>query len=229
MRTRPWPAITLLIAAPILMNLAFTGLGVSFDYPDVLTRPATEALAQFRAERRTVVALFTLLAATACAFGPLAVLVGRLDESSTMRWAVRAGVAAAIVQTVGLLRWPLLVPGLADRVATEGPDSPAIHTFETVDTVLGTVIGETAGYALTALWTALVVSALRDRVPRWFAVLGYAGAAAVATGVLVPLGVEAAGLTNFLGYLLWSCWLLAFAALLAGYPVMPSRVASQGS
>ncbi|MGW6726398.1 DUF4386 family protein [Nocardia sp. NPDC055029] len=224
MRTKPWPAITLLISAPILMNLAFTGLGVSFDYPDVLQLPATEALAKFRAEQTTVVLLFALLAAAACAFAPLAVLVGRL---APMPWAVRAGVAAAIVQTIGLLRWPVLVPGLADRVATEGPDSPAIHTFETVNTVLGTLIGETAGYSLTALWTALVVAALRT--PRWFAVLGYVSAAAIATGVLVPLGVEPAGLTNFLGYLLWSAWLLAFAALLARHGAMPSRVASQGS
>ncbi|MFE6919848.1 DUF4386 family protein [Nocardia sp. NPDC057663] len=227
MRTKPWPAITLLISAPILMNLAFTGLGVSFDYPDVLQLPATEALAKFRAEQTTVVVLFGLLAAAACAFAPLAVLAGRLDDSTTMRWAVRAGVAAAIVQTIGLLRWPVLVPGLAGRIATEGPDSSAIHTFETVNTVLGTLIGETAGYILTALWTALVVAALRT--PRWFAVLGYVSAAAIATGVLVPLGVEAAGLTNFLGYLLWSAWLLAFAALLARHGAMPSRVASQGS
>ncbi|MGW6425475.1 DUF4386 family protein [Nocardia sp. NPDC055053] len=224
MRTKPWPTITLLISAPILMNLAFTGLGVSFDYPDVLQLPATEALAKFRAEQTTVVLLFALLAAAACAFAPLAVLVGRI---APMPWAVRAGVAAAIVQAIGLLRWPVLVPGLADRVATEGPDSPAIHTFETVNTVLGTVLGETGGYTLTALWTALVVAALRT--PRWFAVLGYVSAAAIATGVLVPLGVEPAGLTNFLGYLLWSAWLLAFAALLARHGAMPSRVASQGS
>ncbi|MFE7718717.1 DUF4386 family protein [Nocardia rhizosphaerihabitans] len=224
MRTKPWPALTLLISAPILMNLAFTGLGVAFDYPDVLQLPATEALAKFRAEQTTVVLLFALLAAAACAFAPLAVLVGRL---APMPWAVRAGVAAAIVQTIGLLRWPVLVPGLADRVATEGPDSPAIHTFETVNTVLGTLLGETAGYILTALWTVLVVAALRT--PRWFALLGYVSAAAIATGVLVPLGVEPAELTNFLGYLLWSAWLLAFAALLARHGAMPSRVASQGS
>jgi len=32
-----------------------------------------------------------------------------------MRWAVPVGIAAALVQVVGLLRWPLLVPetGLA--------------------------------------------------------------------------------------------------------------------
>lgn len=223
MRTKPWPAITLLICAPILMNLAFTGLGVSFDYPGVLQSPAADVLARFRAHQSTVVALFTPLAVAACAFGPLAVLVGRFDDSATMRWAVRAGIAAAVVQAVGLLRWPLLVPGLA---ADGTPES--LDTFATLNTVLGTLVGETLGYALTAAWTALVVTALRDRVPGWFAWLGYVSAAAMAVGVLAPIA-EQAGLVNFVGYLLWSCWLLAFAVLLARQGVMPRRVASQGS
>ncbi|MFD3703806.1 DUF4386 domain-containing protein [Nocardia sp. NPDC058658] len=196
--------ITLLICAPILMNLAFIGLGTTFDYPDVLQLPATEVLARFRAEQRTIITLFTVLAAAACAFVPLSVLIGRLDDSPTMRWAVRAGVAAAIVQTIGLLRWPLLVPTL--------PDS-AIDVFERQHMLLGTLLGETVGYTMTAIWTALVVKALRT--PGWFAALGNISAAAIATGVVVPLGIEPAAVTNFVGYLLWSGWLLAFAALLA--------------
>ena len=39
---------------------------------------------------------------------------------------------------IGLLRWPLIVPFLADRENTDA--------FETVHTVLGTVVGETFGY-----------------------------------------------------------------------------------
>ncbi|MEV0548269.1 DUF4386 family protein [Nocardia salmonicida] len=201
MRNNPWPTITLLIGAPILMNLAFVGLGTTFDYPDVLQLPATEVLARFRAEQTTIVTLFTLLAAAACAFVPLSVLIGRLDSSPTMRWAVRAGVAAALVQTIGLLRWPLLVPTLTDA-----------DTFERQHALLGTLLGETAGYTLTAIWTALVIAALRT--PRWFAALGYTSAAAIATGVVIPLGIEPAAVVNFAGYVLWSVWLLAFAALL---------------
>ncbi|MGW6123787.1 DUF4386 family protein [Nocardia sp. NPDC055165] len=201
MHNKPWTTITLLIGAPILMNLAFVGLGMTFDYPDVLQLPATEVLARFRAEQATIVTLFALLAAAACAFVPLSVLIGRLNDSLTMRWAVRAGIAAALVQTIGLLRWPLLVPTLTDA-----------DTFERQHTLLGTLLGETAGYTLTAIWTALVIAALRT--PRWFAALGYTSAAAIATGVVIPLGIEPAAVVNFLGYLLWSGWLLAFAALL---------------
>ncbi|WP_280347937.1 DUF4386 family protein [Nocardia neocaledoniensis] len=225
MSRKPWTTITLLIAAPVLMNLAFLGLSVSFDYPDVLQTSSTEALARFRAEQGTIVALFTALAAAACAFAPLSILIGRLDSSTTMRWAVRTGVAAALAQAIGLLRWPLLVPGLAEHAA---PDRAVLDTFETLNTVLGTVLGETIGYALTATWTVLVVRALRARVPRWFAALGTLSAVAIATGVLVPLGAEPAGLTNFVGYILWSGWLLAFAGLLARYGAELRPTVSQG-
>ncbi len=80
--------------------------------------------------------------------------------------------------------------------------------------MLGKVIGETLGYALTATFTVLVVVALRRTIlPRWLAWVGYAAAALIATGVVIPL-VEAASLTNFAGYVLWCVWLLAVAVVL---------------
>jgi hypothetical protein len=44
--------------------------------------------------------------------------------------------------------------------------------------------------------------------------LGYAAAALIATGVIIPLGVEPASLSNFLGYIAWCLWLLALAVVL---------------
>jgi hypothetical protein len=58
-----------------------------------------------------VIAWFTVMALAAALFAPIAIGVGRISSRRTMRWAVPVGVAAAVVQVVGLLRWPLLVPG----------------------------------------------------------------------------------------------------------------------
>ena len=81
-------------------------------------------------------------------------------------------------------------------------------------TLLGKAIGETLGYALTATFTVLVVIALRRTVlPGWLALVGYAAAALIATGVVIPV-VEAASLTNFVGYVAWCVWLLAVAVVL---------------
>ncbi len=88
----------------------------------------------------------------------------------------------------------------------------AIDRFELAGTVLGTAIGETAGYALTAAWTLLVLASLRRR-PRWFVALGSIAAVMVLSGVLIPLGVPGTDMANFLGYVLWSVWLSAFAVL----------------
>ena len=44
----------LLLAAAVLANAAFTGLGTVFNYPDVLKEPAADILAAFRASQVAV-------------------------------------------------------------------------------------------------------------------------------------------------------------------------------
>ena len=72
---------------------------------------------------------------------------------------------------------------------------------------------------MTALWTVLLIAALAKRLAgRWFSLLGYAAAALIAVGVLVPLDVPGTDFANFMGYILWSVWMLAFAALIVRRP-----------
>ena len=119
--------------------------------------------------------------------------------------------AAAVVQVVGLQRWLTLVPGIAADALDPARHDAAGQEFTRWHTLLGQVIGETVGYALTAVFTVLVAYALgRAILPRWLAILGYAAAALIATGVLVPV-IGAASVTNFVGYVLWCGWLLAVA------------------
>src|SRR5215210_3504308 len=109
----PRRTAALMITAAVLLNVAFTGLGSVFDYPDVLKQPAGDVLGSFRDSQGAVTAWFLVLALGAAMLAPVAVGVGRLSASRTMRWAVPVGIAAAVVQVMGLLRWPLLVPGWA--------------------------------------------------------------------------------------------------------------------
>jgi hypothetical protein len=188
-----------MVVAVVLANVAFLGLGSVFNYPDILQESADDEGA--------IITLFVLLALSAALLAPIALLLGRLAENQLGRWSIRVGIAAAIVQVIGLLRWPLIVPFLADRQDTSA--------FETIHTVLGQVIGETFGYLLTATWTVLIIYALGQRLAgRWFAYLGLAAAALIALGVLVPLDVPGTDFANFVGYILWSVWLLAFAILI---------------
>jgi hypothetical protein len=198
---------SLLIIAAVLANVGFTALGSIFNYPDVLDEPAGEVLASFRDNQGAVSAWFSVLALSAALLAPVAIGVGRLSSRPAMRIAVRVGIAAAVVQVIGLLRWPVLVPGYAaDRDA---------DAFRTARDILGTAIGETVGYLLTATWTVLVIVALGRRYAgRWFQVLGGVSAALVLVGVLSPLGLPVIDTANFLGYVLWSVWLIAFAVVM---------------
>ena len=152
----------LLIAAAVLTNAAFTVLGMVFNYPDVLGEPVDDILAAFRASQATVVGWFTVMALSAALLVPIAIGVGRLSTHRAMRIAVPVGIAAAVVQVIGLARWPLLVPGFAADAASSDPAiaAGARDSFLLAHRVLGTVVGETFGYLLTAAWTLLVLIAL---------------------------------------------------------------------
>jgi hypothetical protein len=207
----------LLILAAVLANLGFTALGSIFNYPDVLNEPAGQVLASFRDHQSAVSGWFIVLALASALFAPIAIGVGRLSTAKAMRIAVPVGIAAAVVQVVGLLRWPLLVPGYASDAASANPSiaSAARDSFTTASDILGTAIGETLGYLLTATWTILVVVALgRAYAGRWFQVLGALSAVLVLTGVLSPLELPGIDAANFFGYVLWSVWLIAFGVVI---------------
>lgn len=199
----------LLVAGAVVVNAAFLGLGAVFDYPEILNRPAADVLATFHDNRLVISGLFLLLATGAALLAPISLRVGRLGQSAALRASIPVGLAAAAVQVIGLLRWPLLVPGL------DPADPSASDTFDTLHLVLGTVIGETLGYALTAVWTVLVAVGLsRSLLGRPLAAVGVVSAAMIATGTVEPLGVPLVGLTNFTGYIVWSAWLIAVAVVL---------------
>jgi hypothetical protein len=208
---------TLLILAALLANLGFAALGSVFNYPDVLNEPAGKVLASFRDHQGAVGGWFIVLVLASALLAPIAIGVGRLSTKRAMRFAVPVGIAAAAVQVVGLLRWPLLVPGYASDADSGNPGiaNAARDSFTTANDILGTGIGETLGYLLTATWTVLVVVALGRRYAgRWFQVLGIAAAAMVFVGVFSPLDVTGIDTANFFGYVLWSLWLIAFGVLI---------------
>lgn len=211
LKETPRTTAALLVAGAVLVNAAFLGLGSVFDYPDVLNQPPSEVLATFAERRWPVSALFLLLATGAALLAPIALRLGRLGSSAALRASVPVGIAAALVQVVGLLRWPLLVPGLAATPTDPG----AIETFGRLNLVLGTIVGETLGYALTAAWTVLVAVGLRRTLlGPVLSMVGIVAAAMISTGVVEPLEVPLVGLVNFVGYIVWSGWLIAVAVVI---------------
>ena len=199
----------LVVAATVTLNAAFTVLGSVLGYPDVLAEPAADVLALVDAHRTQVVTWFGLLTAGALLIAPIAVGLAPAVEVGWRRVSVVLGVAAALAQAIGLSRWVWLVPFLADD-----PTSANQETYRLAATVLGTGVGETAGYLLTAAWTVTLCLGARALLPAALRWAGLACAAAIAAGALVPLEVPGADTVNFFGYVVWSVWLLVLAGRL---------------
>jgi hypothetical protein len=220
-----------LVALPLVFNAAFAALATIFDYPDILRRPTDEVLARFRAGGTKLVLWWWTFALAAAALAPLAVLLARaLDGASDTLRAVAAtiGVLAALVQFLGLIRWPFLVPYLA-RVAVEPDASPARReaidiVFQAFNRYLGVAVGEHLGYLLTGAWSILVGFAFTQTTvaPSW---LGIPGIVVGALLVLCSLefvgpaertGWRLAGTLTPITYIAWSLWLIVSGiALLA--------------
>jgi len=223
MRVTARLAGTALALASLLAIAGFTVLGVVFQYPQILEEPTSEILDLYRENQTAVVTWFLVLVTSAALMAPAGHFLGRLVGGTLGRWITGVGIAAATVQVIGLQRWVTLVPGLSSEALDPSRRPDAEERFELLHTILGNLIGETFGYALTATFTILVVIGLRRTImTRWMALIGNGAAGLIATGVVIPW-VEAASLTNFAGYVVWCVWLLGVAALLFRTPATSLR------
>jgi len=221
----------LMIVVAIAFNAAFAMLAARFDYPDILREPTADVLAKFRAGGAPLVLLWWAFALTAMLMVPLVVLLAAAisDADRTLiAIATTVGVLAALVQFLGLIRWPFLVPYLA-RTAADPDASPARReavdiVFQAFNRYLGVAVGEHLGYLFTGAWTTLSGIALTQTTvpPNWLGVLG------IVIGLLLtlcslefvghhePAGWKLAQRLTPITYIAWSLWLFATGiALLA--------------
>ena len=219
----------LLIGVPVLFNVGFGLLAQRFDYPDVLRRPTHEVLSRFRAGGSSLIVIWWVFALSAVLFAPLAVLLaGELADAdgTLVALSVLTGVLAALVQVLGLIRWPFLVPYLAREAEQADADSArgeAIDVvFQSLHRYLGVAVGEHLGYALTGAWTILTGAALvqSDAVPGWLGVIGviigppFLVCALEFLGRFEPAGWKLAGQITPIAYIAWSLWLVALGVAL---------------
>lgn len=218
----------LLIALPLAFNGAFALLAARFDYPDILRRPTAEILDRFRAGGSGLVLLWWGFAMTAVLLAPLAVLVSsalRGADPTLLALGTATGVLAAVVQFLGLVRWPFLVPYLA-RTMADPHSTPARKeavdvVFQSFNRFLGVAVGEHLGFLLTGAWSILVgTAALQAGLPAWLGIAGIGVGAALAlcslefVGPFERTGWKLAARLTPIAYVVWSLWLVAFGVVL---------------
>jgi hypothetical protein len=222
---------------PIAFNTFFTLLTMTFDYPNILREPAGNVMQRFAAGGHGLITIWYGFMLTAVLLVPLAVLVHQVlarTDSPVMPMATVFGIIAGAVQFLGLVRWPFLVPYLADTYL-DPASSPAtressIVVFDAFNRYAGVAVGENLGYLFTALWTLFVAATLfKSALPhgRWLGFLGILSGVSIGIGTLEPAGVALAGSVVVVGYILWSIWLAAFGVVLVRTEstISPSAVA----
>ncbi len=226
----------LLIMVPLAFNLAFFELGRAFEYPNILRKEPDVILRRFHAGGSGLILRWQALLVSALAMLPLVALVAvALAPPVALGVAsIVIGAGAALVQALGLVRWPFAVPELARQYvaadAAEAADAAATRrtikvVFATLHRLLGVGIGEHLGYLLTGLWTLLVAWSILSTavLPGWLGLVGIPVGVALLIGTLEFVGPNEergwplAGAIVPLAYISWSLWLIALGiALLLG-------------
>lgn len=214
----------LLVLVPVAFTICFTLLQTLFEYPDILRQPTADVLAKFQAGGTGLIAVWYALTLSAVLFIPVVVLLHRVldtQERPVTLWLASVfGVVAGLAQTLGFLRWPFLVPHLAQTYlapgASEAQREAAALVFEAFHRYAGMAVGEHLGYLSTSVWT-FSIALLMLRSPlfgRWLSFSGMILAVGIATGLLEPAGLELAGTINAFSYLAWALWMMVVGVTL---------------
>lgn len=233
-------AVSLAMAVAVFVaaaNVPYAWLIRNFGYDDILREPTTTILHRFHLGGDAIVLAWLAFAASALLFVPVVLMFRRVlrEQGIDDDGASILGVAAAVAQATGLLRWVFVVPALAASYAapdaSEATRSAVVVMFDGIHRFGGMVVGEAVGQLLLAGWTALTVGHLvRTRlVPAW---LSFAGA-------IIPL-LWLIGQTELLhqvvpsvpsleltpvAFMAWEAWLVAVAGLILVRGLQARRLA----
>ncbi|WP_075214881.1 DUF4386 family protein [Mongoliimonas terrestris] len=207
------------IAMAIGFNLPYAHLATIYDYPDILRRPAAEALARFADGGAELILTWHAFAWAALLLVPLTIglSLAPANRAASERLALAAaitGAASGVAQAMGLWRWVFVIPGLARAHATgdAAARSAAEGTFDILNAYGGVAVGEHLGQWLLVFF-ALTLATIQWRQRRVVTGgIGFATAITIAIGTTegLALALGADGdifslftIAGFLGLTLW--------------------------
>src|SRR5689334_4056753 len=121
-RQLPCSAGLFWVAIAVAFAVCFRLLQMQFVYSEILRQPTADVLNELQAGRAGLLAVWSALTLTAVLFIPLVLLLHRVlaePEAPTTLWVATVfGLVAGLAQTLGFLRWPFLIPHLADAYLT---------------------------------------------------------------------------------------------------------------
>ncbi len=167
----------LLLVQFVLMWSAFSILATSINWPQSLGDPAAVALPRLLDNAGAVALGYGAYLLSALAMIPLAVMLrDTLGMTGTLgRLAVAFGTIAGLAKALGIIRWHVLMPGLAEQyVAGDAATRASVAVVYEAFNAYAGGIGEVLGVALfSGLWTLTLAVALHRagaRITAWAAV-----------------------------------------------------------
>ncbi len=217
------------IAMAIGFNLPYANLVAVYDYPDILRRPAVEALTRFVEGGPALILTWHAFAWAALLLVPLSVglaltSANRATSDRLALFAAIAGALSGVTQAIGLWRWVFVIPGLAHRHASgdEAAQAAAEGLFDILNSWGGVAIGEHLGQWLLVSFV-LALSTLQWRQgKRLTGGIGFVTAITTGIGTTEGLAIalgrdgEIFSLFTIAGFLGLSLWLILIGFQLLG-------------
>jgi hypothetical protein len=198
----------------------FTVLSIVFGFPEVLRLPAAERLELYRNEQWIVQPIYWVLAMTGLTQIAITLFLHqcfRRRGRSVLLFALVAGILCGILQTAGFIRWAILMPYLAEKIAKADPVTAQIITIVegAFNRYAGMALGEHTANICLGAWTALVaVAMLKDRL--FDNILAYWGVGLGGLAMLFALeqldiAPVLLSVVMEIGFPAWAVWLIMVA------------------
>lgn len=223
MKTPPADAMLLLVA-PILIQIPYAMLMRDFQYPHILQASPQAILSAYHSAGPMLPWIWF---AFAMAILPLmlaiSLLPSRFPESRRLRAGTHFGIASAVLQMIGLLRWVFLVPALAQQHnASHAHQREVIEAvFQAQHRLLGMMIGEHLGQLTLGIWTFTLAATMSGRLQK---LLGYAASISFAAGSMSNL-VRTLDPLPAIAFFIWSVWCCLSGVMLLRSSASPTASA----
>jgi hypothetical protein len=209
----------------IALFVSFTVLASVFEFPDILRQTAPYRLNLYREGQAIIQPTYWILALTGFTQIAMAVFLFRSfrnRDTTVLTFALLFGVLTGILQTLGFIRWAILIPYLAEQMAAPTATATTREVISLIEGAFnryaGMAVGEHTANICLGLWTLLLsIAMLRGPLfdPRiaWVGILLSPLAFVLALGQLGFSGWVLDLITDF-GFPAWAVWLIVIAVSL---------------
>lgn len=213
--------ITILVHVTALI-VGYYVLAMVFEFPDILRMSAEYRLSLFLENSSVIIPIYYLLALTGISQILVSLFLRQVLDDNKATLVVLAtvfGVLTGLFQVVGFIRWPILIPYIAEAMANanaSGVSKEVVAFAEgAVNRYVGMAVGEHLGFLAQATWTTLFGAAMirRKLFDRRLARIGLVIGLLTFPMCMEPLGgpFAALGVLTVPVNAAWDIWLILLA------------------